>query len=47
MIIDHANRLHKRVTNRRADKFEAALYQILAHGIDSGVRAGISLSDFL
>ena len=31
MIIHHAHRLHEGVTNRRADKLEAALLQGLGH----------------
>src|SRR4051812_14847315 len=33
VVVDHANRLHECVTNRRADKFEAAFQQIFAHGV--------------
>ena len=33
VVVDHARRLHVRVTNRRADKIEPALLQISAHGV--------------
>jgi len=33
MIIHHADRLHKRIANRGADKVEATPFQIFAHGI--------------
>src|SRR5450432_1531745 len=33
VIIHHADRLHERVTDRRADKFVAAREQRLAHGV--------------
>ena len=31
MIVDHADALHERVADGAADKFESALFQILAH----------------
>src|SRR5207244_3158485 len=33
MIIDHAGRLHQRVADSRADKFESALNEVPAHGV--------------
>ena len=40
VIVDHPGRLHMRVANRRADEFEATLFQVLAHcvGFSSGRR---------
>ena len=36
VIVDHPGRLHMRVANRRADELEAALFQVLAHGVGLG-----------
>src|ERR1043166_3594406 len=36
MVIDHAHRLHERITNRRTHKTETAFFQILAHRIGLG-----------
>src|SRR2546430_17341226 len=33
MIIFHAGRLHQRVADSRADKFESALNEVAAHGV--------------
>ncbi len=33
MVVDHAGRLHQRVTDGRADEFESALNQIPAHRV--------------
>src|SRR5215472_1464032 len=33
VIIHHAGRLHKRITDRRADEFESASQQVTAHGV--------------
>ena len=33
MIIHHADRLHERIADGRADKFETALEQVFTHGI--------------
>ena len=39
MVVDHARRLHEGVADGRADEVEAALFQILAHGVRFGVCA--------
>ena len=31
MVVDHANGLHKSITDCRADEIEAALFQVFAH----------------
>ncbi len=36
MVVDHAGRLHQRVTDGRADEFESALNQIAAHRVRFG-----------
>src|SRR5215469_8341004 len=36
MVIDHPYRLHKCIANRRADEFEAAPGQVLAHSLRLG-----------
>jgi len=36
MIIDHADRLHKCVTDGCADEYESSVFQIFAHGIRLG-----------
>src|SRR5215472_14111453 len=36
MVIDHSYRLHKCVANRRADEFEPAAGQVLAHSLRLG-----------
>ena len=33
MIVHHSDRLHERIADRRSHEIEAALFQILAHGI--------------
>src|ERR1041385_8386400 len=40
VIVDHANCLHKRVADRRADKFESASQQIAAHCVRFGSSSG-------
>ena len=36
MVVDHAGRLHQRVTDGRADEFESASNQIVAHRVGFG-----------
>src|SRR5438105_14767332 len=40
MIVDHADGLHKRITNGAADKLEAAFLQVLANGVGFGSLVG-------
>ena len=46
MIVDHANGLHERITNRRADEFEPPPFQVLTHGIGEWRVAGNVLGRF-
>ena len=40
MIVDHSNRLHERITDRRTGEFEPPVFQVLTHGIGDGRVAG-------
>ena len=40
VVVDHADGLHEGVADRRADEFEAALFEVLAHGVRFGARGG-------
>ena len=40
MIVDHANGLHERITNRRADEREAPAFQVSTYGIRNRCVAG-------
>ena len=33
MVVHHAGRLHKRITDGTADKLEAVFFELLCHGI--------------
>ena len=46
VVVDHADRLHKGITDCRADELEAAFFEVFAHGIRLGACGGDVFEDF-